>query len=383
MSVGTTGGLLASAKATSVFKHEILRQYSTTFLAKVASRSEDNRVMVIDGFAGRGRHDDGTPGSAELFMRAAAALSGVRTAIRLFERNKSDAERLREVAGEYAAKGIDVTAECADINEVLETVVRTAGGMPLFLFLDPCGQNLPFDLIAKVLRDLRRGTWPPTEALLNLSADFTRRIGGTLEKGLDSAGIGTMNKVMGGDWWQALALSVHAESGGGDWEAAADAVAYEYTRRLAAAAEMGGVLIPVRRKPENQPTYHLAFLTRSPHGQWVMADALAKARQVWLRFVGPQADDTQDALFEVDPIGDMLTDEQDAAMRRARTRLKALAARERKFSLIDHVLDAYGEDYALLTESNLGKVMAELVREGTLTHDKGKRLGQRIYTHAG
>lgn len=383
MSVGTTGGLLASAKATSVFKHEILRQYSTTFLAKVASRSEDNRVMVIDGFAGRGRHDDGTPGSAELFMRAAAALSGVRTAIRLFERNKSDAERLREVAAEYAAKGVDVTAECADISGVLEAVVRTAEGMPLFLFLDPCGQNLRFDLIAKVLRDLRRGTWPPTEALLNLSADFTRRIGGTLEKGLDSAGITTMDKVMGGDWWQTLALRVHAASGGGDWEAAADAVAYEYTRRLATAAEMGGVLIPVRRKPENQPTYHLAFLTRSPHGQWVMADALAKARQVWLRFVGPQADDTQDALFDVDPIGDMLTDEQDAAMRRAKTRLKALAARERKFSLIDQVLDAYGEDYAVLTESNLGKVMADLVREGTLTHDKGKRLGQRIYTYAG
>ena len=383
MAVGTAGGLLDSPKSTSVFKHEILRQYSKAFLAKVASKSDGHRVMVLDGFAGRGRFDDGTPGSAELFMQAAADLAGVSTAIRLFERNAVDADRLATVASEYVQRGVDVAVERADISTRLEETVAAAAGIPLFLFLDPCGQNLPFDLVVKVLRDVRGGTWPPTEALLNLSADFTRRIGGVLNKGLDTAGLLSMDRMMGGDWWREVVLEAHDDTRDGSWGPAADAVARQYVQRLSDAAKMDHVLVPVRRRPDNQPTYHLAYLTRSPHGQWVMADALAKARQVWLRDVGPQEDDTQQSLFELDPVGEMILSEQETAMRRAKLRLQGLAARELKFSLLDHVLVAFGDDYGVLTESNLGKVMAELVKDGKVVRDPGQRLAKAIYTYKG
>lgn len=68
MATGTTGGLLDTAKATSVFKHEILQQYVPPYVAKVGSTASGNRVMLVDGFAGRGRFDDGTVGSAEYFL---------------------------------------------------------------------------------------------------------------------------------------------------------------------------------------------------------------------------------------------------------------------------------------------------------------------------
>lgn len=382
MSTGTTGGLLDSPKATSVFKHEILRQYVTPFLAKVASRSTDHRATLLDGFAGRGRFDNGDPGSAELFLRAVSGRPGINAHVRLFEKDKTSAARLSEVAAEYAARGIDVTVQRADIVDHLEEVVTLADGAPLFMLLDPCGQNVPFDMLVRILTGPRSSKWPPTEVMLNLGADFTRRISGTFEKGRDSAGIETMTRMVGGGWWKDLAVSVHAATADGSWGPAADAVANEYTRLLASATGMGGVLTPVRRKPENQPTYHLAFLTRSPHGHWVMANALALARQVWLREVGPQPDDDQQALFEVDSVGDMIIDEQEAAMTRARVRLRGLAQRERKFMLMDHVIEAYGSDYGLLTESNLGKVMRGLEKEGLLTHEKGN-LDRRIYTIKG
>lgn len=383
MAVGTSGGLLVTQKATSVFKHEILRQYNSAFLAKVASTSDGHRVMVVDGFAGRGRFEDGASGSAELFMRAAAGLSRVNTSIRLFEKSMVDAAHLATVVAEYAAKGLDVTSECADISTRLEETAGQAKGIPLFLFLDPCGQNLPFDLLVKVLSQMRGAKWPPTEALLNLSADFTRRIGGTVGKGIDTAGVETMDRMVGGDWWRRVALDAHAKTPRGTWGEAADAVATGYMERLSRAAGMGGVLVPVRRKPENQPTYHLVYLTRSSHGHWVMADALARARQKWLREVGPQDDDAQGALFDADPVGDLIDGEQARAKSDARVRVLGVAESERKFSLIDHVLDVYGSDYGVLTESNLGKVAAELVKNRRLAREPGKKLGQAIFAYKG
>jgi three-Cys-motif partner protein len=380
MAVGTSGGLLDSPKATSVFKHAILRQYVTPFIAKVGSSAPGGRVMLVDGFAGRGRFDDGNPGSAELFMRAAAGLPGVKTSIRLFERKKSDADRLSAVAAEYAAKGLDVTAERADIASRLEATVTSAEGIPLFLFLDPCGQNVPFELLVNVLGAAREKKWPPTEALLNLSAEFTRRISGALNKGHDDAlGIEPMNTMMGGTWWQQLALDEHARTADGTWGRAADAVAFQYLRNLSDAAKMDGVLVPVRRKPENQPTYHLAYLTRSPDGLWVMADALARARQEWLREVGPQDDDPDGTLFAIDPVTDLIDVEQNSAKTRARARVLEVASRAKSFTLIPNVREVYGDDYGTLTESNLGKVVDELKQQGLLTREPGKPLGKATF----
>jgi hypothetical protein len=45
---------------------------------------------------------------------------------------------------------------------------------------------VPFDVLSKVLAQTRAAKRPATEALLNLSADFTRRIGGALKKGIDT-----------------------------------------------------------------------------------------------------------------------------------------------------------------------------------------------------
>lgn len=384
MSTGTDAGLLTTLKATSVFKHELLKQYSSAFFAKVASKSDRNRVCVIDGFAGRGEFPDGTPGSAAHFMEAAMGLAPtVKASIRLFEQNPSDADHLVKVATRYATRGLDVVAECADVRTRLDEAVAAADGIPLFLFLDPCGQNVSFDMLSKIVTGVRAEKWPATEVLLNFSADFTRRISGVLNAGHNSAALSTMDAMVGGDWWRQVALQVHASTPDGSWGPAADAIADKYAQLLGKPARMGGASIPVRRRPGHQPTYHLVYLTRSNEGLWVMADAVARARQRWLREFEQVDDDEQTGLFEVDPIGDKIVAEQETATEAARKRVLTVARRERRFRLVDHVIEVYGTDYGKMSQATLTRVVGDLKNERLLDREPGARVQQAWLTYIG
>ena len=383
MATGTGGGLLGTAGATSVFKHKILDSYIAPFVSKVGSQAEGRRVMVVDGFAGRGRFYDDRPASAEHFLRVAEQREpGVHTLVRLYEINTADFTMLQSVTDEYRGRGVDAIARNMDVRPQVDEVLREASGIPLFLFLDPCGATLPFaDLVRALTTSGRDKKWPPTEVLINFSADFTRRIGGALAKGVEGSGGELMDRVVGGRWWRERAIEEHARSADGTWGSAADAVAEEYGRRLGAAAGMGGAVTPVRRKPENQPTYHLVYLTRSEEGLWVMAGAIARARQEWLRFVGPQADDDELALFSVgDQVGELIDQEQEECAVRVRGNVLDLTRRLPTFRPVDHTLSILGDDYGTVAEKTVTAVLRDLVSEKKLFREPGQRAHQARFT---
>ena len=380
MATGTGGGLLETPKATSVFKHEILNQYISPFVGKVGSRATGGRVVLVDGFAGRGRFPDGSPASAEQFLRVAEQRRGGPTVVRLFERDQVSFTALEAVVDEYRPKGVDGRAQLMDVQDGLRSVLAESADVPLFLFLDPCGANLPFDTLVDTLGRQRPDRWPPTEALLNLSADFTRSIAGVLHKGLDASGLQTMDRVVGGAWWRALALEEHSRSGDGSWGSAANTVAAEYGRRLGQATEMGGSVTPVRRRPGHQPIYHLVFLTRNPEGQWVFSAALAKARQAWLRFTGPLPDDDQDPLFDFDPVGDLIKAEQDRARARVQAAADDLCAQGAAFRPVDVTAQLLGPDYGVVEEKVVNAVLRDFVACKRLVREPGKRPHQALYT---
>jgi len=56
MAKGTSSGLLDEQRAQSVFKHGILSGYVMPFAEMTGSKAPDRRVVVLDGFAGRGRY---------------------------------------------------------------------------------------------------------------------------------------------------------------------------------------------------------------------------------------------------------------------------------------------------------------------------------------
>src|SRR6266536_4124968 len=89
-----------------------------------------------------------------------------------------------------------------------------------------------------------------------------------------------MDSVCNGTWWRDVAVNAFIASGGKEWESAAHAVADQYAEKLGKACRMNSIVVPVYRRAQRQPVYHLIFLTRASHGVWEFGDAIAKAREV-------------------------------------------------------------------------------------------------------
>jgi three-Cys-motif partner protein len=385
MATGTSAGLLEiSDHAQSVFKHEIIRRYLPPFLAMTGSTAQGRRVVVVDGFAGRGRYPDGKPASAELIMRAVRGLQGLRTVATFFVEN--DLKQYREldvVVREYAAKGLEAVALPGSVDDHLDQVIESARGIPLFLFFDPCGALLPFRRLARVVGTARRSQQPPTELLLNFSAGFTRRAAGQLLAGrTQEAGVERMDTTCGGRWWREVAMNAQSSPAAGNFEPAAEAVTARYAERLALAGSMRHVTVPVRRRLHHQPVYHLVFLTRSPYGLWVFADALGAARQAWLRAIGRLEDDEdpwEKLLSSSDIMEWLIGQEKASAQQTVQANLRQLAGSVGAFKLVEHAAAVFGEAYGVATEAAVAAAVRALSARGELAvHRHGQRLREAV-----
>ena len=386
MAKGTSSGLLDEQRAQSVFKHKILGAYVMPFAEMTGSKAPNRRVVVLDGFAGRGRYPNGSPASAELILQTSLSTPQAVIESVLVEKKPSDFRRLAQVVAEYRAKGVLSDALPGEVVQYLPRVVEQATGVPLFMFLDPCGANIPYAVLAALLAGPRRGTWPSTEVLLNFSAELTRRAAGALRAGLhDHDALPVMDRTCGGDWWRQRALDAHAASPDGSFDAAAFAVVEEYARRLASEGCMHAVSVPVRRRAHHQPIYHLVFLSRRTHGIWVFADAVARARHEWMRALGPADDDQDDALFSFDDsVDQQIGSERSAAQAVVSANLRALVADKRQVRLVDDPWSVFGDRYGIATESTVRKAVRGLQRAGEITvFGKAKQLRDMIIANPG
>ena len=118
-------------------------------------------------------------------MQAARDAPGAGVELVLVERDQRLYADLSQVATEYEQQGVQVITRLGDVQDHLAEVVERAAGVPLFLFLDPCGAQLPYTrLVSLLAKERPAAKWPPTEVLLNFSADLTRRAGGQLRSGV-------------------------------------------------------------------------------------------------------------------------------------------------------------------------------------------------------
>ncbi|WP_280442688.1 three-Cys-motif partner protein TcmP [Nocardia brasiliensis] len=367
MSKGTTSGLLDEVRAQSVFKHQILDSYIIRFVTMTGRRA--GRAVLLDGFAGRGRYPDGKPASGERMLLAAKkSKNTLSVEVVLVEKQQSLYRHLAAVTEEYRGQGVTADAYRGQVQDHLDGVINRAQGAPLFLFLDPCGRNLAFDILSSTLRRRRRA-WPPTEALLNINADLIRRAAGVARKELtDHAALACVDVMCGGEWWRQLALDAHAASHTATWETAAETVVQEYARRLGLTTGMRSVVVPVRRKQHHQPVYHLVFLTRSEYGRWVFGDAVATARQAWLNALGPADEEVADMLFDM--VECQIEAEQDGALRAITDNLVALVASGLKVKLVDHTMAVFGDNYYGVAQERLVRTAArELSKSGRIALD--------------
>jgi hypothetical protein len=91
------------------------------------------------------------------------------------------------------------------VEDLLGQVITAANGLPLFLFLDPCGLGLPFPVLVETLTGPRAARWPPTEVLLNFSLYAVRRIAGHVTSPKPNERTMTrLDEALGDDWWRDL-----------------------------------------------------------------------------------------------------------------------------------------------------------------------------------
>lgn len=265
----------------SLLKHGILRRYLPIYMARTSAPG--GRVVVLDAYAGRGIYDNGALGSAGMMMKwALERKQSAKPAdyiLRFFEKQTPSYTALSEVVAKYASEGVDVIAERADVITRVDDVVTSAVGLPLFLFIDPTGVGLPFDVLVGALQRPRVNRWPPTEALINFSWDAVRRIGGHVSsQHRNEKALATLDTALGGDWWQEYFTD-------GVTDEAVMAVVEGFETRLAEATKMVVLSVPVRRDVTHKPLYSLMFVTRYARGAWHFGNATAISLAEWRKAV--------------------------------------------------------------------------------------------------
>lgn len=284
-----------SKRAAAVLKHAILSGYLVPFAAKVGSSSPDGRVVVVDGYAGAGRYEDGTPGSPALIAAAAQgqALQKRRVECFFVEKDRAHYERLRVVLEEESGGTTTWEALQGTVEQHLHQLLGRAAGLPLLLFLDPFGSGLSFEQITDVFKGRPAGRHvPATEVLFRFDAGHIRRNRGGLHSEADYASrqgqLKRLDRDAGGTWWRdegAPAL---------DGEAYTNWFMHRLLEELCRTAGCSGWTVPVKHRQELQPAYYLVFLTRHPDGMKVFAEAVSCAQDKWRRAVFDEAMDAEE-----------------------------------------------------------------------------------------
>ncbi|MFF9803132.1 three-Cys-motif partner protein TcmP [Streptomyces rochei] len=364
MSTGTGGAYWQGKALPSVFKHELLRRYIPPFGGMTSTQARDRRVVYLDGYAGEGRYQNGDPGSAEIALRVATHYQprGLNLSCFFVEQQAKSFERLQQVLRGYVARGVEARAHQGEVDDVLDDVVHRAQGVPLFLFLDPCGLCLPMERLVDVLARRRPEKRPATELLMNFSMMAVRRLGGHVKspKGNERS-LERFDAVCGGRWWREYFAGDRV-----DVEDAAEAVAAEYARRLRQQTNMFVQSVPVAKAPHHKAVYHLVFATRSPYGLWVLGDAAARARTEWWKTLELQEEEKEpDTLFSTVSVlrPDPEVVEKEAVPVMA-ANLEVLLRAGRPIKLVDHTLELFGSYFGQVTEPAARKAVKYLHSEG-------------------
>jgi three-Cys-motif partner protein len=342
----------------SLLKHGILRRYLPIYLARTASRP--GKVVVLDAYAGRGVYDDGTLGSAGMMLNWALerkrSTNPADYILRFFEKDNKSYTALAEVVAEHASAGVDVVAERADVITRVDDVVALAAGLPLFLFIDPTGVGLPFEvLVGAMSRPTNARNWPPTEALMNFSWEAVRRIGGLVSsENRNEKAIATLDTALGGDWWQQ-----HFQDGVTD-EAVMDVVA-GFEARLGEATKAVVLSVPVRRDVTHKPLYSLMFVTRNRRGAWHFGDAAAKSLDEWKN--------AADEKFGRLAVGQTRADLEAAAIPDLEANILAILAEKGAFTVGDFPTIVFDDHYGEIGETAVRAAIKSLHKKGLTSSD--------------
>lgn len=366
MATGADEKFWRDARLRSVLKHGIVKRYLPVFLARTSARR--GKAIYFDGYAGRGRYENGQLGSSGLMMEFALDQKfklGREYTLLLYELDRESFDSLAALSEQYRKRGLDVRSERKDVASVVDDVAASAVGQPMFVFLDPCGVGIPFGLMTRLLKRSAPRHQPPTEVLLNFNHAAVRRIGGHLrsESGNDAT-IRRLDDAVGGPWWHDAFEQEQQDP--------VRFVVDGFKRRLEDNTGMLVESVKVSDGPGKPPIYDLVFGTRHPRGIWNFADATALSiKDLWEQ---SEAAAVQQSLFPTQP--DIEDVEKDALPIIQGNIQRFLVGGE--FVLGNHPRDVFGEYLGRVRTKVARTAVKQLHKQGHTSTDGISRGGQKL-----
>lgn len=365
------------------FKHRVLKNQLGAFAGMAGSTSESGRVVYLDGYAGPGAYDDGVPGSPQLALEVAHALSGLRRLHGYFIELKSkQAKKLRTVVEAAEVEGWKVMQ--GSCEEHLGSVILEAGEDPLLVFLDPYGLAIPLELFRDQIlgRPLirRNQVLRKTEVILNFSLPAITRLAGFLDKNyransglldedthaalregrtLDQLEqqrddiVEKLDAFLGGNWWHG---AKRASQPG--WQ---KSILDEWVYR--AIADHPGwttVPIPVSDTWNGPPAFYLVLFSRSPYGVHQFIDGVSRAYEHMVNETYHDADNATRlfALEEAKP-----ADFADALVNELVEHLRTVIQGGLRGRVLDLQLELYGPTLGRARAKHLRRALQQLEGE--------------------
>jgi three-Cys-motif partner protein len=254
-------------------KHQILATYLDGWFPVLGSTF--GRIVVLDGFAGRGVYADGSPDSpiialSRLLQHSAFPRLRHREFVFVFvEQDAENAASLRREIDRFVDANqpwpanvkwriLEDTFEAVADSILSDLKVRQVAMAPLFAFIDPFGfQGLPMAKLAEL------ASWPRAELCINFAANNVNRflLEDSVQKHIEALFGCRREDVVDGFTGGSVRLP-HLRD--------------VYTRQLRAVANMDYVQSFEMRNDSGNASYYLYHATRSPKGVELMKDAMWK-----------------------------------------------------------------------------------------------------------
>lgn len=277
----------------SKVKDKIVSDYVSCYLNTVHLLNRN--IVLVDAFSGPGQFGDGTDGSPLIICKAINEISkrkGRRVGASCVFSDTRPAHRvaLKGNLAEFVRAGLcgEPFAEC---SEAIAHAIDTYRNSTIFFYLDPFGiRDIEFEMIRQIFE---RNPSSSTEVLINFNFRTFMRMSGNwgydssakdIAEKVKSGKVETVNKAMGGDYWQAIVTDPRLNKL--DRE---DAVIQAYLEQLRKYVRFA-YAIPVKERTPDQVSvpvdelahYHLIFGTRSPKAVEYMNDVALNALEPYL-----------------------------------------------------------------------------------------------------
>jgi three-Cys-motif partner protein len=257
-------------------KHQLLERYLGGWFPKMASWN--NRLVFLDGFAGRGVYEDGTEGSPVIALRRlvehrhAPNMTACKFQFYFIEKNADNAASLTQTIDSFRRTSVATVPDNVQtvvVNDTFENVARgitdslTSRGKilaPTFAFIDPFGYTgLSMEVIADLLRSSK------SEVFVNFMVGHVQRF---IEREGQEAAIESL-----------FGLPPEEVMAGHDGNPGASRIRHlrdVYMQQLRAVADFKYVHSFEMRNRSGNVTYYLIHGTRHLQGVKTMKEAMWK-----------------------------------------------------------------------------------------------------------